>query len=99
MCSAVDDVSWQIDVSDPVTFKEGTEVNSTEMINGFSLVLTAKTTTDTGIKINSTATNDMVTSSNDGQQVVCYSGNSHDTLDIDVAGTCRFLCNSSQDLN
>ena len=88
MCSAVAEVSWQIDGSSPFTLEGNMEVNLTEIIKGFSLVLTAKTTTDTGIKINSTATNDMVTSNLDGQQVVCYSGASHDTLYVQVAGTC-----------
>ena len=80
------ELHWEIDSSSPATFKEETEVNSTQTIGFFSLVLTKKTTTSTGIKIFTTATNDMVTSNHDGQQVVCYSGASHDTLSIDVAG-------------
>ena len=67
------------------------EVNSTQAIGNFSLVLMKKTITDTGITIISTATNDMVTTNLDNQQVVCYSGPSHDTLYIDVAGRVVFF--------
>ena len=86
MCSAVYELSWQIASFIPVTFTESMEVNSTKTLNNFSLVLTANNTTNTGIKIFTTATNDMVTSNLDDQQVACYSAASLSMLYIDIEG-------------
>ena len=86
ICTALVELHWEIDGSRPITFTESMEVNSIEAIDNFSLVLIRKTTTSTGIKIITTATNNMVTSNLDGQQVACYSAASHDTLNIQVAG-------------
>ena len=86
ICMALVELHWEIESSSPVLFKQDTEVNSTQTIDDFSLVLMKKTTTSTGIKIITIATNDMVTSNYDGQQVVCYSSVSHDVLYIRVAG-------------
>ena len=85
-CTAVDELSWEIASSIPVTFTTDMEVNSTGTINDFSLLLTEKTTTDAGTKIITTATNDMVTSNNNSQQVVCYSGALISARYIKVAG-------------
>ena len=92
MCTAIFELFWEIASSSPLHFTETTEVNSTVAINDFTVVLTAKENiTGTGIKLLTTATNDMVTSNRDGQQVVCYSGASPDTLFIDIAGTVVFF--------
>ena len=84
---AVFDLHWEIDGSSPFLFTESMEVNSTEVIDDFSLVLMKKATTITGIKIITTATNDMVTSNPHGQQVMCYLEASHDTHYFQVVGT------------
>ena len=62
------------------------EVNSTGTIQDFSLVLTELILTEKESKIFSTATNDMVASSYDGQQIACYRGLDFDYLWIEVAG-------------
>ena len=97
-CTAVDELSWEIDSSKPVLLDKDTEINFTDTLKNFSLLLMDKMTTDTGIKIFTTATNDMVTSNLDGQKVVCYSATSHETLVIDVAGRVVFF-SSWQEFN
>ena len=85
--SSLGQLSWQIDGSFPVTFREDMEVNSSGTIEDFSLVLTEKIVTENGTTIFSTATNDMVTSKYNSQQVVCYLGVWASFLYIEVAGS------------
>ena len=81
--STMSALSWTIGTSEPVILKGNMEVNSSINIGDFVLLLSAKNATN----ITSTATIDMVTSSHDGQQIACYSGNLLKTDTIAVAGT------------
>ena len=73
---------WSIGSSQPVTFDGNTAGNTNANIGDFSLVLLGINATN----ISSTATNNMVASTYDGQQIACYSGNIIRSLTISVAG-------------
>ena len=78
-------ISWSIDESSPVFFGESDDdVNTTETLGNFLAVLTVQNESISS----STATNYMVASSYDGQEIQCFGGSFFPaSITINVAGT------------
>ena len=81
-------IAWSIAGSNTFVFgDQDDDVNSNGTIGDFFLLLTVQ---NANISV-STATNDMVTSSYNGQQVECFGDNLASSVPIAVAGTV--ICN------
>ena len=81
-------IGWSIASSNTFVFgSQDKDVNSNGTIGDFFLLLTVQNANSSV----STATNDMVTSSDDGHDVECFGGNLASSITIAIAGTV--ICN------